>query len=385
MDQPAGPSVVYLIDSLAAGGAERSLVDMAPGLVDRGVRLTVAVLLDRGGLEPELLEAGVEVHHIGGHNRVQSLRHVTSYLRIRRPDLLHTTLFESDVIGRSAAFITGTPVVSTLASTPYGEEHSGEPGIKGHRLRAAQLADVVTARVARRFHAVSQATAAACIARMRLDPRKVEVIPRGRDLRRLGAPGPERRDAVRAALGIDPAAPVILFVGRQEPAKGLDVLLGAMPTVLASRSDGILLVAGREGRATAAARRIVESGRLESAVRLLGERSDVPNLLAAADVFVLPSHREGLPGAVLEAMAMEVPIVASDIPTVREAVPDEEHAFLVPAGDPRSLARAVERALSDRSEAARRVKSARSRFDSRFDMASVARSMVSFYARTLSA
>ncbi|HWG73761.1 MAG TPA: glycosyltransferase [Acidimicrobiales bacterium] len=372
-----------MIDSLAPGGAERSLVDMAPHLVSAGIRLEVAVLNDRSGLGPELEGIGVPVTVVDGDGRAAWLGAMVRMLRRRRPDVVHTTLFESDIVGRTAAALVRVPVVSSLVNTPYGREHASEAGVGRVRLAGAHAADAATARVVRRFHAVSEPTAAICVARLRLRPDRVEVIPRGRDLARMGPPSQHRRQAARQAVGIASNTPVVLAVGRQEPQKGLDVLVRAVPAVLLEEPSIQVLVAGPEGRATPELRGLVTEVGVGGAIRFLGAREDVPDLLCAADVFVLPSRREGLPGAVLEAMAMEVPIVAADLPTVREAIPDEACGLLVPTGDPAALSRALLRVLADRSGARRRVDVARQRFADRFDIVSVSRAMVRFYETAL--
>jgi glycosyltransferase involved in cell wall biosynthesis len=378
------PRVLCLIDSLALGGAERSLVETAPRLVSLGVPLEVAVLADTPGFGPELVGAGVVLHVVGGASRVSRLRRLAGLLASRRPDLLHTTLYESDVLGRLAAFPLRVPVVTTLANTPYGPEHALEAGIGKARLRAAQVVDAITARSVRRFHAVSRATADAYVQRLRLDPAKVEVIPRGRDQRRLGRRSPQRRAEVRRSLGVGPDVPLVVAVGRQEPQKGFDVLIRAMPAVLDSLPDAVLLVAGREGRATTRLRDVIDQTGVAGSVRMLGERTDAPDIIASADVFVLPSHREGLPGVVLEAMALETPVVASDLPTVREAVPGEEYALLVPPGDPDSLARGITETLTAVTPARRRAETSRRRFEAEFDIDAVSAAMARFYETALS-
>ena len=380
----AGPRILYLIDSLAAGGAERSLVDMAPRLVALGADLEVAVLVDRPGLAPELTARGVPIHVIGGSWRGEQYVRLLRFLRAHRPQLLHTTLYESDVLGRLAAVPLRIPVVATLANTPYGPDHAREAGIGQVQLRAAQLVDMITARAVRRFHAVSQATARAYVERLHLDAGKVQVIPRGRDQARLGRRTPERRQSAREGLGIRPGVPLILAVGRQEPQKGFDVLLEAMPTVLDALPEAVLLIAGREGRETDRLRTVLEKTGCEGSIRFLGERGDVPDLVSAADVFVLSSFREGLPGVVLEAMALEAPIVASDLPTVREAVPSEEYAYLVPAGDSFALGEAIIGAVADPDRSARLAATSRRRFEAEFDIDAVCAAILDFYRAALS-
>jgi glycosyltransferase involved in cell wall biosynthesis len=379
------PSILYLIDSLALGGAERSLVDMAPHLLAAGVDLTVAVLHDRPGLAGELELHGVPVIAVDGTNRATWLVSVVKLLRRLRPELLHTTLFEADLVGRTAAALCRIPVVSTLANTPYGPEQLAEGSVSEFKLRSAQIADAVSAKFVRRFHAVSQSAADAYVARLRLRPERVDVIPRGRDLARLGKPSPTRRHDVRVRLGLPPNAVVLLAVARQEPQKGLDVLIRSLPSVIARCASVLVIVAGREGRATDELQRIRDELGVERHINFLGERDDIGDLLSTADAFVLPSRREGLPGSILEAMAMEVPVIASDLPTVREAVPDERFAVLVPSGDPLALGRSLVSALENREVAARMTAAARARFEERFEIAAVSASMVRFYRRALSA
>ncbi len=377
--------VLYVIDSLAPGGAERSLVDMAPYLLAAGVDLEVAVLHDRAGLAGELRGHGVPIYVVGGASRGAWFAGAVRLLRRRRPDLVHTTLFDSDIVGRAAAAILRIPTVSTLANTPYGPEHMAESGVSVVRLRGAQVADAATSRLVRRFHAVSRATADACIARLKIPADKIEVIPRGRDLTRMGEPSAARRATVRQSLGIPEETPLVVAVARQEPQKGLDVLIRATPDLLRHHPGAMVMVAGREGRSSRDLSQLTTEVGCTGNVRFLGARDDVADLLCAADVFVLPSRREGLPGAVLEAMAMRVPIVASDLPNVVEAVPGDDYAVLVPCDDPEALNASIVSVLDDPASAERRAVAARARFDEHFDIAAVSRAMVRFYRAALAA
>jgi glycosyltransferase involved in cell wall biosynthesis len=376
-------SVLRLIDSLAPGGAERSLVDLAPHLVAAGIRLEVAVLHDRPGLGAELERSGVPVTVVDGHSRPARVAGMVRLLRRRRPDLVHTTLFESDLVGRTAAALLRVPVVSSLVSTPYGPAHAAEAGVRRSRLLGAQAADAATARTVRRFHAVSEATVEAYVTRLRLRSERFEVIPDGRDLAKLGPSSAERRRTTRHGLGIGPDVPVALAVARQEPPKGLDVLLRAVPAIRSTLPGCLVLVAGGPGRATDELVRLMVDLDVGDSVRFLGHRDDVADLLCAADVFVLPSRREGLPGVILEAMAMGVPVVASDMRPVREAVPDDRYAVLVPPEDPTALAAALTDAVGDRAVAERRAQAARARFTECFEITAVSRAMVGFYEKAL--
>jgi len=186
------------------------------------------------------------------------------------------------------------------------------------------------------------------------------------------------------SLGIGARIPVVLTVARHDHLKGVDVLIESLPAVTARHPEVRVLVAGREGAQTEAlAARARELG-LRDVITFLGVRGDVAELMCAADVFVLPSRREGLPGSLLEAMALEVPIVATDIPQLREVV-DERCALLVPPERPERLSFAIVTVLDDRDAAQRRTRVARLVFDRRFTIDRIADEMLAFYERSIAA
>ncbi|HXF56074.1 MAG TPA: glycosyltransferase family 4 protein [Actinomycetota bacterium] len=376
--------VLYIIDSLGGGGAEHSLAAMAPHLVAGGIDLEVAYLKERPGLHDQLQAGGVRLFSLAGEGgRAGWVRRARRLILERRPALVHTTLFEADLAGRTAASLTRTPVVSSLVNDAYGPRHVHDPGLKPWKVRGAQLADLLTARVVRRFHAVSGAVADAMSRRLLIPRDRIVVIPRGRDPVSLGVRTPTRRRAARGRLGVPESTPLIVAAARHEWQKGLDVLLEAMPRILAHVPDAHLLIAGREGRAT---RELAElRARLgpPNRVRFLGPRGDVPDLLCAADVFVLPSRWEGFPGLLIEAMALETPIVATDLPAVREAVGGSGVAVLVPPDDPAALASAVAQTLRQPETAADRAREGRRRFLDHFTVERVAARMFEFYATSL--
>jgi glycosyltransferase involved in cell wall biosynthesis len=383
VSQVRGLHVLYVIDSLVPGGAERSLVDLAPGLVRAGVRLEVAYLHDRPGLQDRLAAAGAELACLDGPGgRIGWIRRTRRLVAERRPDLIHTTLFEADVAGRTASILTRVPVVSSLVNPEYGPEQFADPRLSSWKLRAAQAVDVATARRVRRFHAVSEEVARVMATRLFVPRPRIDVVPRGRDPVLLGERGPERRQRVRAALGIDPGTSMVLAVARHEHQKGLDVLLDSLPAIVATGRPIHLLVAGREGDLTPRLRELTERHALKDVVTLLGTRSDVPDLLCAADVFAFPTRWEGLPGTVLEAMALEAPIVATDIPPVREAV-GEGCALLVPVESPRAFADAVIALLESPDAATERARRARARFLERFTIDRSVAGMLAFYERAI--
>ncbi|HYY82462.1 MAG TPA: glycosyltransferase family 4 protein [Actinomycetes bacterium] len=378
--------ILYLIDSLGPGGAERSLAAMAPLYTRKGIELEVAFLHDRAGVRPDLEAAGAGLFSLAGRGgRAGWTRRVHRLLASRRPDLLHTTLFEADVTGRVGATLTGVPVVSSLVNVAYGADQAATPGVRRWKVRGAQLADALTARRVVRFHANASHIADVMAGRLRVPRDRIEVIPRGRDPELLGRRDPARRARARAGLGVSGDSPLLLAVARHEHQKGLDVLLEALPAVLARAPGARLLVAGRQGNQTPLLRAAADQLRLDGAATFLGARSDVADLLCAADVLVIPSRWEGLSNVLIEAMALEAPVVASDLPTLHDAVDDGDTARLVPSGDPARLAAAIVANLEDPAAAAARAARARQRFLDRFTIDRVVDRMLAFYGHALAA
>jgi glycosyltransferase involved in cell wall biosynthesis len=374
--------LLYVIDSLAPGGAERSLAALAAHYPRLGIALEVVVLTERSGLRDEIEAAGGTVVALEGTSRAARFREVSALIRQREPTLVHTTLFESDIVGRPAARRHGVPVVSTIATEAYGPEHRDEATVRATRLAGAQLVDAVTARCAVRMHAVSEGVKSVMASRLHYPEHRIDVVHRGRDQFALGRRTAERRRRTRVDLSVAEHEVVVLAVARQEPQKALDVLVSAFGDVVRFIPDARLLIAGKEGNATPVIREAVRRLGLADRVTLLGNRSDVGDLLAAADLFVLSSLREGLPGAVIEAMALETPIVATAIPPVIE-VTGRSGATLVTPNDAGALAAGIVETLADPTAAAARVAQCRDRFLARFTIERAAQGMLEFYERSL--
>lgn len=377
-------SILFVINGLGTGGSERSLAELLPVLGTAGIAVEVAYLYRRAeGVQREIEARGVPVHSLakrGLSGRVLQLRR---RLREGRFGLLHTVHFEADLAGRLAAAGTGVQVVSSLVNTTYDPVRWADPRVDPRKLRWVRRTDGWTARhLTHRFHAVSQAVKDSAVRALGLNPERVTVVHRGRDPERLGEPGPERRSRVRRALDLAPESEVLIHVGRHEFQKGLPVLLQAAAGWLRGQRGRVLLLAGREGHASPALRRLHRDLGLGDRCRFLGHRSDVPDLLAAADLFVFPSLYEGLPGALLEAMALALPVVASDIPAIRE-VTGSEAALLVAPGDPAGLRAAVEGLLAQPDRAKNRGEHGRRIFHRRFTLERSASSMLAFYDRLL--
>jgi glycosyltransferase involved in cell wall biosynthesis len=375
--------VLYVINGLGTGGAERSLAEMLPGFEAAGVSMAIACFYRRGeGVEAHVLERGTDVQFVMGRRLPARVRSLRGYIRRMRPDLLHSTIAESTLAGGLAALGTGVPVLASLVSTPYADTRLQDPNIRPLRLWAARLVDGWSARhLVTHFHAITGAVKTEAVRALGVPADRITVVERGRDVGRLGTPSPERRARTRAALGLGDDHQVVLHVGRQEFAKGQRHLLEAAARLVAERSLLVVLMAGRPGHATAELRATWERLGLGDRVRFLGHRDDVPDLYAAADVFAFPSLWEGLGGSLIEAMALGLPIVASDIPAIREVVEDGRNALLAAPADSAALAQALGALLDD--PARRAVLGARSQqiYQDRFTLARSVERMLDLYHR----
>ena len=375
-----------VLNSLAPGGAERSIVELLPALAGSSIGARIVCLRDREvSLRDEVRMLGTPVTVLPSGSVLHQARALRRLIAAEQPHLIHTSIFDADVIGRLAA-IGGPPVLTSLVNVSYDPSRLADPAVRRWKLALARAIEGVTARhLTDHFHAIGEEVKRSGVARLGIDPDKITVIPRGRDRARLGRRTADRRAAVRAAMHVRDDQPVVLSVGRQEYQKGQQHLIHAFERVAETRPQAVLWIAGREGAASSDLRAAVAASSAPERILLLGHRADVADLLCAADVFAFPSLYEGLGGAVLEAMALECPIVASDLAPLREYLTDGHSALLTPPGDAVALAERIDWVIDDRTLSARLTREAADAFAERFDLADVNRQMAKLYARVAQA
>jgi glycosyltransferase involved in cell wall biosynthesis len=249
--------------------------------------------------------------------------------RQHRPDLVHLHTGRANWLGGLAAYALHLPAISTRRMD--------------RRVKRNWRTRLIYHHLVQRAVAISPAVTT-CLAAGGVPPARTRLIYEAVDPAHL-QPTVDR-SATRAALGAQPADRVLLALAALIRRKGLDVLLDALPLVAAHRLRPLLWIAG-DGPERSALRTQAERLGLGGQVQFLGRRSDVPDLLAACDVFVLPSRREGLGVSALEAMAAARPVVCSAVGGLTDSVVDGRTGLLVPAEDPDRLAQALVRLLND--------------------------------------
>ncbi len=347
-------NVLQLIPTLDRSGAEKQMVLLAKGLPRDRFRVEVAALTRLGPLEAELKAAGVPVTLIGKRLKLDpfAYRRLVRFLKERRFDVVQTWIFAANVYGRLAARRAKVPVVITA-----------EMAVDLWKGRSQLAIDRWLARWTNRVVGNSQAV---------VDFYRKAGVPEDRLACILSGIGDEEppevdRAAVRRELGLPEDAPLILFAGRLAPQKGVDDLLAALDLLQHVQPELRTIVVGDGPQRDLLAERI-RAFRLDvdRRVQLLGHRDDVPRLLAASDLLVLPSLYEGLPNVVLEAMRFRKPVVATAAPGTTEVVEDGVTGLLVPVRSPKELARALRQLVRDPDLAHRLGEAGRARAEAKF-------------------
>ncbi len=323
-------TVAHVTGETGFSGGEVQVFLLMEGLRKRGHR---NVLLCPGGSrsEGEARRRGLEVHAIRTRNE-WSPRNV-SIIRRRLaacvPDLVHLHTGRANWLGGLAAWRLGLPALTTRRMDRPVKRNLRTRFIYG---RAVQRAVAISPTV----HAQLVASGV---------PRSItRLVPSAVD---PDAIFPRRgRDATRRRLGLGADATCLLSVASLVRRKGVDVLIGALARLGRDGLRPLLCVAGEGAERSALERQAIAAG-LEEGVRFLGERDDVPDLLAACDVFVLPSRREGLGVAALEAMALGRPVVATRVGGLGTAVVHGRTGLLVAPDDAAELAAALATLIRD--------------------------------------
>jgi glycosyltransferase involved in cell wall biosynthesis len=334
--------IVYMIDALGFGGAEHQLVCFLRHLNPDRYAPTVCVLSVRQGNmnADEIRQSGIDVELIPVRRLLdpQGFKRLKQHLRARQPAIVHTHLDFSTILGGTACRRLGIPHVATLHTMEQPPRHSRAMWRQRFFYRSLN-------RSCDQVISVSQSVREHHLTRSGLDPGKVVTIHNGIDTQPFTCRNQAEREAVRRSLNIPSDAPVITAVAVLRPAKGVQHLIDALPTMMQAVPEIRLLVVG-SGPNEPALR--TQAGALGVAERITftGHRDDVPRLLTASDLFVLPTLRDSLPTVIIEAMAAGTPVVASDVGGVSEMIEDGVTGLLVPPSDPSKLADACLRLLN---------------------------------------
>lgn len=360
-------SLLYVIGSLGRGGAEKQLYLLLRHLDRHAFSPTVVTLSVGGAWVEPIQRLGVPLLQLPRHGSFDVRRLLSLHRIIRRadPDIVQTFTPPDTVYGFLAARLAGVPIlIASRRSDRHPDHHPATQRVARWTWRWAS-AIICNAERSRRD------------APRMLASRHV-VIRNGMD----GIVPGRARDQVRRALGLPEDATVIGTLARLAPEKNQRLFLQVTADVAADAPclHGLVVGGGplaadlhTQARALGLADRVV----------FTGERDDVADLLGAMDVFVLTSDREGFPNAVMEAMAVGLPCVVTDVGDCAELVRDGESGFVCPSGDRRGLANSVARLVADADLRRRLGGQARARVSDAFSAEAMAEATQALYRRLL--
>jgi glycosyltransferase involved in cell wall biosynthesis len=368
LDDAAQPSVDprtlrvgFIIDSLRRHGTQRALLYLVCGLQERVYEQRVFCLNDAVDLDVQtrLASCGACVRVIGKKQLMAAHGVIALYQELRRwqPHIVQTFLPFGDVIGRTVAHVAGVPViVSSIRARNIDKR------------RWQFLLDRITLRWVDRVVFNSQRVIPYSVEHEGVRADQVVCIPNCVRIVRQARPSP--RAEARSRLDIPVDAFVIGTVGRLYPQKGHHYLLLAFRDVLSVMPCALLLVIGDGPLRSQLESEMLQLG-ISEHTRFLGERADVPDLLDILDLYVQPSIFEGMPNAVMEAMAVGKPVLATNVDGTQELITHGETGWLVESCNPEALAEQIIYALQNRDECARVGAAGARRMDCDFSVQSM--------------
>jgi glycosyltransferase involved in cell wall biosynthesis len=339
-------NILHIIENLNIGGAQVRLLNDLKFIDKKRFNNTVCSLSAEGKLSTQISALGVETYSLNRLPSWKSIFKLAEIIRKNRIDVIHTQLFFSDLYGRFLGKILRVPaIVTTVQSSVYEPDNNYLYSLK------RKLLDSYSGRLCnRKFIAVSEFVKCSISKHLKINPGKIEVIPNYVDIEELSRIRGQDLERIKRELSIQEEDIVLITVGRLNPAKGIQYLLLALAKVITDYKNIKLFVVGDGFYRKDLERQAQELG-LEKNVIFLGERDDVRELLHLSDIFVLPTLSEGLPVSLLEAMAVGIPAIASDIGPVCEIIKNGETGILFKAKDGQSMTRAIVGLISNLDKA----------------------------------
>ncbi len=336
--------IIYVITGTGVGGAEKMLYHTIKGLDPACYSVRLCSLKKKGVYANMLETEGVNVYSLdmkdedtlsGWFDSLRVLMLLALYFLKEKPVIVHSFLFRANIIARIAAFLTGVPVVICSVRVMGGEKPY------------SRFIERATAFMADHYVAVSEQVKAHVHRSTGIAERKISTIYNG-----IAVAKGDIRDhgELRSRNGLNADDRLVMTAGRLHRQKGFDCLIQAMAVVHTACPRVKLLILG-EGEEENNLKKLARSLELTDRIQFLGLRPDVDRLLHCIDLFVLPSRWEGLPNAVLEAMAAGKPVVATEVGGIPELVVRGVTGMIVPPQDVHALAEAIKALLSDEPRA----------------------------------
>lgn len=349
-------NVLQLITELDIGGAEKVLLSLVRKLDKDKYNIMVGYMKGEGNLVEDFREAGVKVFNLKMRTRVDVRAVIRLYRLLKKENIkiIHTHLIQADICGFLAGKGAGVPVI---ISTKHG------PNEFRKRFSIPVWLDGIFGNHSDRIFAVSQAVKDFLMEWEKISKDKFTVINNGIDLEEfnIDIDIPRKKEE----LGLSLSSKVVGSVGRLDECKGYMFFLKAMPKILEHVPEARFIFVG-EGPLRSKLEKMSRELKVEQNIIFLGVRRDIPEILSAMDLFVLPSIVEGFGIVLLEAMAMGKPVIASRVGGIPEIVKDGVTGILVEPASPSDLASSIVKLLKDPLEAKRIGEAGREEVKRRF-------------------
>lgn len=367
--------IIWFIDSLGMGGAERLMVPYLQQLQKKDVHLRVCAFQIKQGnpIAQQITALGVPVDLIPiPHLRDgTAIPRLYSYLRRQPAQLVHTQLEFANTIGTVAARLHRLPTVCTLHT--IDELH---PNTK--EARRLRLMWWVLRHGCQHLIAVSEGLRQHYLARLPLSKQPFTTLYNGIDIERFSPQPASQRLTHRQTYRLPANARVILTVAVLRQPKGVQYMIQALPQILQALPDVYYLVVG-SGDYEPELKKLAEEGGVSERVIFAGTQYNIPDWLAMSDLFVLPTLDDALPTVLMEAMASGLPIIASEVGGVPEMVISEENGLLLPPAQPNRLAQACIQLLQEPALAQKMGETGRTIAQKRFNLVRQADALEQIY------
>jgi len=337
--KPQAMRVMFLSTSMGMGGADKQLLSAAQLMHAQGHAVCIVSLTELGPMGLEARTQGIRTESLDMRRGVPDPRGLIRLIRLVRawkPDVLHSHMVHANLMARAVRLFARVPVI---VSTIHNIYEGGPLWMAAYRVSNG-LVDHMTI--------ISEAAADRFVKEGIVPRELLTCVPNGVDTERFRQVAPGTREALRSSIGVHDRF-VWLAVGRFEIAKDYPNMLHAFAQVCQRDPNAVLLLVGH-GSLQQETESLAQSLGLGDRIRFLGVRSDVPEVMAAADGYVMSSAWEGMPIALLEAGAAGLPIVATRVGGNHEVVRDGESGFLVPPRDSEALGQAMLRLMEQAPE-----------------------------------
>ncbi len=335
-------NVVHIIKIVLTAGAERHLLQLLPALAGHDIQPHLIVLVEPDTPMDDFIalatarNISVERLTIRHHADITLLPRLVARLRALQPDIVHTHLLHADLYGTLAARLTGTPVV--ISRHNDNAFRYKRPMRWLNRALWSQAAAGIT---------ISAALERFCLNVEGAEPNKIATIHYGLAQSQLTqSDNPQHRQTLLSNLNLPPDAFLFGTVSRLIEQKGLPFAINAFHQIYHDYAKSYLLITGDGNQRHQLEKQAADLG-LSDRVRFLGWRDDARRIMAALDVFLLPSLWEGFGLVLLEAMSKQRPIIATDVSAIPEIVQHNKTGLIVPPRDADALAAAMRRLLDD--------------------------------------